>query len=1293
MTETQTKEDIQRCLAGFSRGDLAANARSLLAALGYRSEKRIDLAPNIADEFRANFDADGRMNPAAALLDRWESVDVLFQLTNEEVRAAAGGQLAFAALGEPVDGAIIESYLFIAIGLAGSHYTRSQLAGATREVNKLFPMPVLILFRHGDTLTLAVIDRRLNKKDASRDVLDKVTLIKDIAYARPHRAHLEILFDLSFDELRARHGFTNFVELHRAWGKALDTAELNKKFFREVANWYYWAVDNVTFPPGAGADPATRNAVSVIRLITRLIFVWFIKEKGLVPPELFEKRALDRLLRWNDPRGSTYYKAILQNLFFATLNTDMERDKPGSRRFRGKNDSGRDAHYGIANVYRYQECFTDPDAALALFADVPFLNGGLFECLDRAAEGVRIDGFSDRADNPLVVPDFLFFGEERNVDLNETLGTRNKQYRVQGLLRIFERYKFTIEENTPIEEEIALDPELLGKVFENLLAEYNPETGATARKQTGSFYTPRPIVEYMVDESLLAYLQTRLAPEGGEDDAALRDRLAGLLAYTDRPHDFDAAETSRLIAAIDQVKVLDPACGSGAFPMGVLHKLVYLLGRLDPGNARWRARQIEKAAEIPDATAAEAAIASIEQVFGLNYNNYGRKLYLIENCIYGVDIQPIAVQIAKLRFFISLVVDQKVDDARPNRGIRALPNLETKFVAANTLIGIPKSSTATPDPPETPSADLLSIYDDLLDTFRQYLKVGLPANKEKWLQQGRELCTEINRHLQHQSDFQALDADWLFPTSRSIDDLRSHLPGATASSQAMTLPMRNPAIEQKEAELAAVRRRHFSARSPATKEKCRAQDRRLREELARLLQADGWRAETAGQLAAWDPYDQSAHADFFDPEWMFGVVKGFDIAIGNPPYVRADSGAAHLAARRAIEASGQYETLWEKWDLYVAFIERGYKLLKPRGVTSLIVSDAYCHSKYAQKSQAWFLQNSRILRLDFLSKLQIFDAGVRNLTYLIQHADGQSNRPQRRVHGPEFGMVTLLPTDEQRNLTYRAFFPEDGVEQRFSRPTIAIKDICYVSFGCRPNSDERIARGEFVVADLLCERMDTNHPKPYIEAKDVVRWSYAQTRWLEWGTARSPALWARPTFEALYEVPEKIVAADVSGAQNRAAYDSSHIFHSHTLISFVPWHSLFGVRNKSLKKAARYRDEDPRPDLPRREDLEQTSHRFAVKYLLAVMNSSAARDFLRANRRSNIHLYPDDWKKLPIPDVASEDQVRVATIVDKILAALRVDPNADVSALEAEVDRLVCQLYGLTPEETREDPLQQEAKP
>src|SRR5206468_2128603 len=148
-------------------------------------------------------------------------------------------------------------------------------------------------------------------------------------------------------------------------------------------------------------------------------------------------------------------------------------------------------------------------------------------------------------------------------------------------------------------------------------------------------------------------------------------------------------------------------------------------------------------------------------------------------------------------------------------------------------------------------------------------------------------------------------------------------------------------------------------------------------------------------------------------------------------------------------------------------------------------------------------------------------------------------------------------------------------------------------------------------------------------------------------------------------------------------------------VGFVPWLALHGVRNNSLKKVARYRGErPPRPDLPKREELEETSRRFAVKYLLGVMNSSPAREFLRAHRRSNIHLYPDDWKKLPTPDVPLSQQTPIAALVDEILAAKRANPNADLTAFEADLNTRVAALYGLAPaEEPAAQPTPQRTAP
>lgn len=591
-------------------------------------------------------------------------------------------------------------------------------------------------------------------------------------------------------------------EIQGRFDEAFDVTALTKQFFREISNWYFWAKDEVNFPPGQErAEPSVIQATCVIRLITRLIFIWFLKEKRvdghtLIPEMLFNKKTLSEILKGFDPEGSGkkqpshYYKAILQNLFFATLNQPMK-----NRRWRKE---GKDED---KNVYRYQALFAQPDEAMTLFKDIPFLNGGLFECLEQ-------DQFSDLSDVALKVPDYLFFSTNREIDLNKVYGTKNKKYSVSGIIDILERYNFTVEENTPLEEEIALDPELLGKVFENLLASFNPETGETARKQTGSFYTPREIVNYMVDESLKAYLLQKLmdAPvtyipvastqadmfgnkvkkgqlglmeehQGQRDEKGYGDKLNKLLSYDDYDENpFGAEETSILIDALHSLKVLDPACGSGAFPMGILHKMTHVLKKLDPGNRLWKERQL-RSVEDP------AMREHIERTFDSNDMDFGRKLYLIQRCIYGVDIQPIAVQISKLRFFISLIVDQQIHKDQENLGILPLPNMETKFVAANTLIGLEKPQQLLLQDPaiKQKEHELERVRKDYFNANNQIAKQKCMLEDERLRKEVGELlkkdhwpATTANKiagwnpyDLTASSDF--FDPEWMFGVNYGFD--------------------------------------------------------------------------------------------------------------------------------------------------------------------------------------------------------------------------------------------------------------------------------------------------------------------------------------------------------------------------------------------------------------------------------------------------------------------------------------------------------------------------------------------
>lgn len=555
---------------------------------------------------------------------------------------------------------------------------------------------------NSDNYRFSLIEIMLEAKDDSSRITRNYSnprrysyfLGEGIAYYTPNKYLNEKGRVVNPDDLRSRFS----VEV------------LTKEFYQELSDWYAWAIKVIRFPNNLNdkTDDDKFNNESAIRLITRLIFVWFLKQRHLVPDEFFDEQYIAaNLIEDFNPHAmadlfsksneSKYYKAILQNLFFAMLNSPItpEGGKALSERhFRnGRSD------YDNNKLMRYESYFKNPQ----LFVDlanhtVPFLNGGLFDCLDEKDKNLYYDGFSDReaVKKALIVPDYLFFGEEvgKNIDLSEWYGDKKKKkVSARGIIDILKRYNFTVEENTPFDQEVSLDPELLGKVFENLLASYNPETQTTARKQTGSFYTPREIVQYMVDESLVAHLKRTV----GDD---LEAKYRQLMQYTDEAVDLTEDQRKQIMQSLYNCKVLDPACGSGAFPMGMLQQMVHILSRIDPDNEMWKEMMLKVAIDETSEAYRTASsderremVADIERSFdeSVNRPDYARKLYLIENCIYGVDIQPIAIQISKLRFFISLVVDQKTNDnPAENFGIRPLPNLEAKFVAANTLISLEK---------------------------------------------------------------------------------------------------------------------------------------------------------------------------------------------------------------------------------------------------------------------------------------------------------------------------------------------------------------------------------------------------------------------------------------------------------------------------------------------------------------------------------------------------------------------------------------------------------------------------
>ncbi|WP_298532904.1 Eco57I restriction-modification methylase domain-containing protein [uncultured Treponema sp.] len=958
------KQNIHEAIKAFGSKSLSEAGINLFSTLGYDTSLQAPLDNKTFAEFKEIYIESSankeRFSEERAFCSEWKSIDILFQLTDDSF--SQNGQL-FDSKVNPLNP---QSYLCFAVELDGSEWSKTKIATITREINKLFAIPILVIFKYGECITLAVINRRVNKRDSDRDVLEKVTLIKDIFFEKPHRAHIEILFDMSLVQLNKDYAINNFETLHKAWSEVLDTQTLNKRFYTELSNWYFWAIKTVVYP-GSELESdkgglftkeeklREHNAKNLIRLLTRLLFVWFIKEKDLIPEELFDEKQIKEIITNFEPEKqydfsavqpelkSIYYKAILQNLFFASLNAEH-----GKRAFRidGQNQNA-------TSLMRYQRYHKNPEEFVKLIeSKVPFMNGGLFECLDHQDDELKgkkggavidyEDGFSDRKDNELFVPDYVFFGKDVKVDLStEYDDKKKKDVTVNGIINILQKYKFTIAENTPVEEDIALDPELLGRVFENLLASYNPETKTNARKQTGSFYTPRPIVEYMVDESLKAYLKTKIKDSAlskgtleektkavEELENTLDSKLDNLIAYNETEPEFTAEERFQILRYIDECKILDPACGSGAFPMGILQKMVYLIHKLDPQNDNWKQIQIQKISNDTKLTSKEKNELQKEilTVFDDNELDYARKLYLIENCIHGIDIQPIATQISRLRFFISLIVDQKVDNNKANFGVRPLPNLENRFVTANSLIG--------------------------------------------------------------------------------LDDQTGYLAEAEI-------------IDLKE-ELKTIRHKLFSAKSPSYKFELKQKDKEIRGKMEQVLLDSGFGKQNASMISTWDPYDKNKSADFFDSEWMFGVKDGFDVVIGNPPYVQLQGDGGKLAK---IYENQNYVAFAKTGDIYCLFYEKGFNLLNTKGLLCFITSNKWMRAGYGEKLRDFFAKNvNPILLVDFAG-VKVFDSATVDTNIMLFEKAKNSGKTKSCI-------ATSLTKDGLANLS--DFVQQESTELCFN---------------------------------------------------------------------------------------------------------------------------------------------------------------------------------------------------------------------------------------------------------------------
>ena len=604
----------------------------------------------------------------------------------------------------------------------------------------------------------------------------------------------------------------------------------------------------------------------------------------------------------------------------------------------------------------------------------------------------------------------------------------------------------------------------------------------------------------------------------------------------------------------------------------------------------------------------EREIDNIKDAFERNELDYGRKLYLIENCIYGVDIQPIAVQIAKLRFFISLVVDQRMDETSENRGVRALPNLETKFVAADTLIGVEK-----------------------------------PAQAQ----------------------------------------------------------IANPLIDELASQLEDVRRRYFTARTPQTKRKYRERDAQIRSDLSALLKRGRFPSETAEKIAYWDLYDQNTKANWFDAEWMFGIREGFDLVIGNPPYVQLQKNRGQLSR---LYAPCNFDTFVRTGDIYCLFYEKANQLSRDGGHVCFITSNKWMRAAYGKKLRDYLIRNTQPIKLLDMGP-DVFDATVDTNILLLQNA-ARANRTSFKAaniksdFNKQTRSIAQYLSDNEVSLElpstgepWAILSPADiSLQRKIRKIGKPLKDWdVNIYFGIKTGCNEAFVideakRAELVAADPKSAKII----KPLLRGRDIKRYHVKWARLYMLATGYDldiPSEYPR-IFNHLQILGEQIESG-ITRARGKGLFNRDDQGANWWNLRACTYYQEFEKEKVIYPNMTKFL-----PFVYDQSGFYTNQKNFIIaggnhlKYFTGYFNSKIAAKWICENcpelQGGTRELSKIFFENIPIPPVIETNQHLVEKIeerVSKILAAKHTNPDADTTALEKEIDQIVYSLYDLTENE------------
>ena len=882
-----------------------------------------------------------------------------------------------------------------------------------------------------------------------------------------------------------------------------------------------------------------------------------------------------------------------------------------------------------------------PDYIIKDFKVLPYLNGGLFR-----PSGIEIDSE----------------GNPRDVFLNPEA--------IKDIWDFLKGYNFIKEDSdTNLKDLQTINPEILGYIFERSIGD--------ERKKTGSFYTPEELTDYMAENTIYSYVIEKI--NENFSDMLLIKEISDIDFLLNKAEIYNYV----LNELIQNIKICDPACGSGAFLKKIADKLLFLYKKCYRGCGR----------ELPSRVS-EDGVKDSQMPFP---DLYSIKKFIIQRNIFGVDINPSAIEICELRMWLWIVKPpEETRTLEEYLDMPPLPNIEYNLRCGNSLIGyydIERLSEIGSDKfhriddkflSKTGSAiiDILNQKQELISCYYKKNETIEESRKNEIRNAINTIIGDFQEQLNNllKNDFQNQKiiipihpiylSDYVDKNNfrKVFQDILREINNDNELVY-FKIKFKKPVNIDYEA-IRSVKGLRCSVNKDTKKVSSIYPTSKFNFKYYSEYGENPYSKFLMKQISDWSQVYNIEFKKKVDMKDIFLINpfywvmefpeifanpsennRGFDIIIGNPPFIRADTeDDFFLLQRNILIQLPEFETLWEKWDIFVAFIERCIKnLLKKNGKFAFVVSDAICTVKYAKRLRNWLQRNSKIPLLDYFEGYDVFKGVGINPILLFVVKNAEINYTKKNIHTNNFITISMdYQIDQDSEYLWKKYIPEI-LSFKLGRYE-HLKNFCYISYGLRPNADEKIAKGEFKNKDLISDSPTEINKKMYIEGKNTSRYKIEKVKYLEWDTERCPAKIARKTFPELY-LGKKMLR----GRLTEGFIDLNDIINNDSIIVFRRFIDLKGVENKSINSSLSKNNSDKT-----REELEKISEKFTYEYLLSVINSKFGLAYLNAIRVHKLPntFYPDDFRKFPIKFI--EDQTFFVNLINIIQFLYQHDGNQEI---------------------------------